>query len=282
MEPCARTPPPPVFGGLYCPPPPTFENPTVMRAPGGMPCAFPPSTTRPHHVPCAWLCMSWDVLCIVLGGAEPGLPKGGPQSPFSTPPHLPPPGGGLQGPALLFPSFSCVFHDKTAGTVTVCPCPCHCVTPKGGGDTPTVVSRSNTSPHPQPPTPYASWSQKFQTFALRKDACGPWSPFPQPPLPEFGGVPSPPPPPQVKCSPALCCGLPTGYRMAPHVRCAHPLHHLQLCITCKSCISQPGSPCCPYVRRAIGWAGFQLGRAGVDRAPWLDPPPPPPAKKRLN
>ena len=47
---------------------------------------------------------------------------------------LPPPlEGGVQGPALHFPCFSCISHDKTAGTVTVCPCPCHRVTPKGGG-----------------------------------------------------------------------------------------------------------------------------------------------------
>ena len=48
-------------------------------------------------------------------------------APFSTPP---PPGGGLQRPALFFPCFSCIFNDKTAGTATVCHC--HCVPPRGG------------------------------------------------------------------------------------------------------------------------------------------------------
>ena len=46
---------------------------------------------------------------------------GGPLEPLFP---RPPSGGVLQRPALFFPCFSCMSHDKTAGTVTVCLCPC--------------------------------------------------------------------------------------------------------------------------------------------------------------
>ena len=64
-----------------------------------------------------------------------------------------PRGGGLQGPALFFPCFSCIFHDKTTGTVTVCPCPrhCPCVTPRGGRGL--LLCFSAVLIHPCPPAP---------------------------------------------------------------------------------------------------------------------------------
>ena len=85
--------------------------------------------------------------------------SGGPIEPLF---QTSPPGGGLQGPALFFPCFSCIFYDKTAGNVTVCPCPCHChyVTPRAGGAPPIVVSRSNTS-LPPPPAPHEQVGAKI-------------------------------------------------------------------------------------------------------------------------
>ena len=58
-------------------------------------------------------------------------------APFPPPPPPTPREGGSKGWLSFFECFSCMFHDKTVGTATVCPCPCpcrcHCVTPRGGG-----------------------------------------------------------------------------------------------------------------------------------------------------
>ena len=92
------------------------------------------------------------------------LGDGEPLEPLFLPP--PPPGGGSKS-RLSFFHVSCIFHDKTTGTVTVCHSTLTVtitVSLQGGGGSPMVVSRSNTSFSP----PKASWSQKFQTFVLRK------------------------------------------------------------------------------------------------------------------
>ena len=133
-----------------------------------------------------------------------GLPKilfGGVGPPWSPFPPPRPPGTGLQRPALLFHVFHAYSMTKplalsqsVAVTVTV--------SLKGGAQ-PTVVSHSNTPPPPQ----LASWSKKFQTFVLRKSACGPWSPFSHTPFPpEFGGG-SKGPPSKIWTSPVLSVRL---------------------------------------------------------------------------
>ena len=90
----------------------------------------------------------WESVDVAVGSCALGLPNslfgglGGPRSPCS--------GGGLRGPAVLFPCFSCVSHDKTTGTATVCPCHCHGVTPKGRG---VLLRLSAVLIHPCPPPP---------------------------------------------------------------------------------------------------------------------------------
>ena len=98
----------------------------VSRGPGSQSCAYARSGERPR-VPSLFLPPPAGPLNSLCGGGCGAL-----RALFKPPP---PSGGGLQGPAPFFPCFSCIFHDKTAGTVTVCPChcPCPCVTPKRGG-----------------------------------------------------------------------------------------------------------------------------------------------------
>ena len=87
---------------------------------------------------------------------------GGLGAPFRNPP--PPTEGGLQGPALFFPCFSCMIHDKTTGTVShSCQCHCHCtvtVSLQGGrgllqSSFAVLIHPCPPPRPPRPPTPHA-------------------------------------------------------------------------------------------------------------------------------
>ena len=125
-----------------------------------------------------------------------GLPKflfggvGGPLRPFSNPHHW------KGAPtAIFFPCFSCMFQDKTTGTVTVCHCHCHshCITPKGGGGLLlVVVGRSNTSLPPPPPRKQVG--AKMSDICFEEISLWPLEPLFTPPL-NLGGLQGPCPPP---------------------------------------------------------------------------------------
>ena len=149
---------------------------------------------------------------------------------------------GLQGAALCFPSFSCIFQI-IGFSYHIVKLSCHLSEPFVNRRMPLakLEMQAQTSAHPATMrvpicenrrrtdrSTLESLEARFEAFVLRKSACGPWSPFPYPPQ-KLGLQGSPP-----LCDiPSGCCFWGPGHSpVLPFACCVGSLLSVGRCGRC--------------------------------------------------